>query len=314
MTIARSEDWLWDSWYCLDGDTYHAFHLTAPKSLVNPDFRHHNSRVGHSFSKDLVTWEALPDALLPAQANRFDNKAIWTGSILKHDGLWHMFYTGIDKRTGGAIQRIGHAVSTDLVRWDRVSTEPILEADSRWYSTMSSGEPDEPFRDPWVFKREDTWHMLVTARSNVGEPRTRGVIGHATSTDMLKWTVQPPLSAPGHDFGQQEVYQYAEVDGVPILLFCCGWRELSAERQKQMGKLDATYSLAITADFKDVDFSKAKPFLHNPVYAGRLIQGTDGRWNLIGFENIVDGEFVGRLSDPIPVTATASDGLILRTN
>ena len=108
--------------------------------------------------------------------------------------------------------------------------------------------------------------------------------------------------------------QYAEVDGVPILLFCCGWRELSRERQQQMGQLDATYSLAINADFSDVDFAKAKPFLHNPVYAGRLIQCKDGLWNLIGFENIVDGAFVGRLSDPIPVTANTTDGLVLRPN
>ena len=154
--------------------------------------------------------------------------------------------------------------------------------------------------------------MLVTARSNSGDPKTRGVIGHATSADMKTWAVQPPLSKPGLDFGQQEVFQYAEVDGVPILLFCSGWRELSEARQNTMGHQDATYSLVVNRDFSDVDFSKARPFLDNPVYAARLVQGKGGEWYLIGFVNEIDGEFVGELSDPIPVTANAEFGLISR--
>jgi len=138
------------------------------------------------------------------------------------------------------------------------------------------------------------------------------VVGHATSKDMLHWEVQPPLSAPGNDFGQQEVFQFEVVDGVPILLFCCGWRELSAERQSVMGEQDASYSLVINEDFTEIDFGKAKPFLDSPVYAARLVQERNGGWNLIGFENIVDGEFVGRLSDPIPVTADPGLGLVSR--
>jgi beta-fructofuranosidase len=79
-----------------------------------------------------------------------------------------------------------------------------------------------------------------------------------------------------------------------------------------MGQQDATYSLVVNEELTDIDFSKAQPFLANPVYAARLVQGIDGGWNLIGFENMVDGEFVGALSDPIPVTANEQLGLIPR--
>jgi beta-fructofuranosidase len=299
-----------------DGERHHAFYLSASRALGDPERRHRHPIVGHAVSDDLTNWTVLRDALIISESPAFDSWTTWTGSVVHgDDGRWWMYYTGTSREDGVNIQSVGAAVSNDLLVWEKVSSEALVRADPTWYEVLDpSVWHDQAWRDPWVFKREDIWHMLVTARSNVGEPRTRGVIGHATSTDMLNWTVQPPLSEPGHDFGQQEVYQYAEVDGVPILLFCCGWRELSRERQQQMGQLDATYSLAINADFSDVDFAKAKPFLHNPVYAGRLIQGKDGGWNLIGFENIVDGAFVGRLSDPIPVTANTTDGLVLRPN
>jgi beta-fructofuranosidase len=154
--------------------------------------------------------------------------------------------------------------------------------------------------------------MLVTARSNAGDPKTRGVLGYATSKDMVNWEVQPPLSEAGNDFGQLEVFQFAEVEGVSILLFCCGWRELSAARKASLGEQDASYSVVVSEDLRGVDFSNARPFLDNPVYAARLVQDRDGGWNLIGFINEVDGEFVGALSDPIPVTADPVLGLISR--
>jgi beta-fructofuranosidase len=137
-------------------------------------------------------------------------------------------------------------------------------------------------------------------------------MGHATSSNLVDWTVQPPLSKPDQGFGQLEVFQFEVVDGIPIVLFCCGWRELSAERASVFGKRDASYSVAVSADLSEIDFNKAKAFEHNLVYAARLIQGPDQKWNLMGFVNEVDGEFVGELSDPIPVTASASHGLVYR--
>jgi beta-fructofuranosidase len=40
------------------------------------------------------------------------------------------------------------------------------------------------------------------------------------------------------------------------------------------------------------------------------VQDTDGGWNLIAFLNNVNGEFVGELCDPIPVTADPVKGLV----
>lgn len=314
MAIALPDRWVWDSWYVWDGDTCHAFYLCASKGLVDPNRRHRNPNVGHAISKDLINWQVLPDALSPSESPAFDSWTTWTGSTVKgDDGRWWMYYTGTSREDGGDIQTVGVAVSDDLTHWEKLSTKPLVTADPTWYELLDKTIwHDQAWRDPWVFKSEvdNRWHMLVTARSKTGNPKTRGVMGHAVSDDMLNWTVLQPLSEPGDDFGQLEVFQYEVVDGVPIVIFCCGWRELSEARVESFGKRDATYSLVCDRNLENLDFSAARPFEHNLVYAGRLVQNPEGEWFLLGFVNEVDGKFVGEICDPIPVTATFEQGLI----
>src|SRR3990170_1137129 len=225
MALALPDKWIWDSWYARDGDTVHAFYLHASRALGDPNRRHLHPIVGHATSTDLTQWTVVQDALIISEPAAFDDGTTWTGSVIRDDdGLWWMFYTGTSLAEDRAIQRIGAATSVDLVTWTKVSTDALVEGDPRHYEALDrSIWHDEAWRDPWVFRfpGETTWHMLVTARAKDGDPATRGVMGHATSDDLRGWTVQPPLSAPGQGFGQQEVFQFEIVDGVPIVLFCC---------------------------------------------------------------------------------------------
>ena len=316
MALRLVDKWIWDSWYVFDGAKYHAFYLSASRALGDPNRRHRNPVVGHAVSTDLNNWTVVQDALAVSDSPAFDSWTTWTGSVVRgEDGKWWMFYTGTSREDGGDVQTIGAATSDDLMVWSKVSSHPLVRADNRWYDLLDKSIwHDEAWRDPWVFRFENdptTWHMLITARANHGDVATRGVLGHATSTNLIDWSVQPPLSEPGQGFGQMEVFQFEVVDGVPVLLFCCGWRELSAERLAAFGERDATYSLAVSADLSNIDFTKAQPFMHPMAYAGRIIKGSDG-WYFIGFLNIEAGEFVGELCDAVPVTATKELGLVLR--
>jgi beta-fructofuranosidase len=316
LSLKLADRWIWDSWYVQDGDTYHAFYLCASRGLGDPNRRHRNPSVGHAISKDLKNWTVLPDALTPSDEPAFDSWTTWTGSVTKNDdGTWWMFYTGSSREDGGLTQRVGAATSKDLISWTKLGTDPLVEADGRWYEKLDlTAWGDEAWRDPWVFRfpGEKTWQMLVTSRAKEGEPSTRAVVGHATSENLIDWSVKPPLSQPGQGFGQYEVFQFEHVDGVPILLFCCGWRELGKESLERFGKIDATYSLVVNEDLSQLDFTKALPFTQNLVYAGRLIFGPDQKWYLMGFINEIDGKFVGELSDPIPVTADPVLGIVPR--
>lgn len=311
MALALPDKWVWDAWYAFDGVNHHAFFLHASRALHDPDRRHRHVTVGHAISTDLTNWTRVEDALAVSESPAFDSWTTWTGSVIRNDdGKWWMFYTGTSREDGGDTQTIGAATSDDLFYWTKVSNDAMVKADPRWYELLDKNLwHDQAWRDPWVFRfpGESTWHMLITARANHGNVRERGVLGHATS-ENLSTCVQPPLSEPGQGFGQLEVFQFEIVDGVPILLFCCGWRELGEQRLKEIGRVDYSYSLSVDGNLEDVDFSRALPF-PTPVYAARLVRSENG-WFLLGFRNIEGGHFVGELCDPIPVTAKAGIGLV----
>ena len=151
MTLRLPGHWLWDFWFARDGEDVHVFYLQAPRALGDPDLRHRSATIGHAVSRDLRRWQVLPDALGPGSPGAFDDLATWTGSILRHAGRWHLFYTGIARAEDGAVQRIGRAVSDDLSGWEKQGL--VLEADTRWY------EPGT-WRDPWVERDGDRFQML----------------------------------------------------------------------------------------------------------------------------------------------------------
>jgi beta-fructofuranosidase len=223
-----------------------------------------------------------------------------------------MFYTGTSREDAGQRQTVCAATSDDLITWTKVEKLPVVAADPRWFKTLQGGFKNEPFRDPWVFKMagETGWTMLTTAElKGSSDPRQAAAMAISKSDDLLNWVVQQPTSSPDQGFGETEVFQYEVVDGVPIILFCCGPIWLSEER-KAAGEVGGVYSIPVREDLEDINFEDATLFPDTTLYASRLVQDRDGGWNLIAFINHVDGKFVGELCDPIAVTADPILGLV----
>lgn len=315
MTLRLPDRWIWDSWYVWEGEVCHAFYLCASRGLGDPERRHRHTNVGHAISRDLINWEVLPDALSPSDGDEFDSWTTWTGSTVKgDDGVWRMFYTGTRRSDGGLIQKVGVALSNDLVRWSK-DKDFVLTADGTWYEKFGdSNWVDEAWRDPWVYKSEidQKWHMLITARAKHGAVAERGVLGQAVSEDLKNWTILQPLSDPEQGFGQLEVFQYVVVDNVPLLVFCCGAGELGEPIRELYGDITATFSLPVNPSLNRLNFLDSKPFTRREIYAGRVVQKPSGQSFLLGFINEIDGHFVGEICDPIAVTATPDEGLIPR--
>lgn len=297
--INDPDRWIWDSWYVREGDLHHAFFLAAPRSLGDPELRHVNAVVGHAVSHDLRSWTHVPDALAPSEPGRFDSQAIWTGSIVQDGGRWWMFYTGIAGliADGPVRQRIGLAVSDDLVSWTRVSAEPLVQADARWYSTMEN-EGVEDFRDPWVFRHTDgLWHMLISATDRNGN----GCVGHAVSEDLLSWMVEEPLSqTPGFD--QLEVLQVVRIDGSNVLLFSCQDRDIHLDTVERR---TGVYTARADTPLGPFYLERAEPVGLEGIYAGRAIESDAGPV-LLGFRNATAARpFEGVIGDPVPLHLTS---------
>ena len=326
-----ADTWTWDFWIADAGDLYHIFFLRASKNcdcndrhdmVRNPDERHFEAVIGHATSTDLVNWDLLPNVFKPSEDESFDDKATWTGSVVKGpDQMWYMFYTGISKKEDGLIQRIGLATSNDLYNWEKRHDFHILSADGRWYEKLGESTwPNETWRDPWVFEDPsgDGWHMLVTARARDGaSDDDRGVIGHARSPDLLHWEIQPPLSKPGSGFGDLEVPQVKVVNGKPVLLFSCITREFSLARKMasspevRCGGVWAVPSDSILGPF---DIPNAQLITDDKLYAGRLVQDRQGQWLFLAFVNgDGNGQFIGRLNDPVPFLWNSDDTVRLRS-
>jgi beta-fructofuranosidase len=303
VSLRLADHWVWDSWLVDDGVDYHLFFLRASRALRDPFRRHRRASIGHATSTDLRNWRLLPDALVHADSPAWDDLATWTGSVISGpDGVWRMFYTGLSHADHGSVQRIGVAHSDDLVTW-RQPDGPVLEADSRWYEPLDLDSWSEVvWRDPYVFADPDGdgWHMLITARITDGNPMGRGVIGHARSTDLESWEVQPPLSEPA-GFGHLEVPQVCIVDDQPVLVFSC--LSLHQDPARLDGPPDGgVYVVPGKTLLGPWELTDAVSVDHPSLYAGRLVRDRSGRWVLLGFRDIEDGEFMGEIADPVPVT------------
>jgi beta-fructofuranosidase len=289
---------VWDHWIADTGEEYHLYFLQAPRSLGDQAERHFHATVGHAVSADLREWRLLPDVLGPGPPGSWEDMAIWTGSVVEHEGTWHGLYTGATRTADGVVQRIGLATSTDLMTWAKHPDNPLIELDPRWYELYRF----DAWRDPWVLPDPggDGFHALITARANEGPAGARGVIGHAWSPDLLDWEVLPPLSEPG-EFGHLEVPQVEVVAGVPVLLFSvAGDRFGAARRARLPAERTGTFLAVGESLLGPWDIAGARAVPVPDLFAARLIRDRAGEWQLLGFyDGSERDEFVGEISDPI---------------
>lgn len=300
--FALDNAWVWDFWVADDGEKYHLFFLHAPKSLGNPDARHYNATIGHAVSTDLVTWERRPDALSKGRPGDADELATWTGSTVRgDDGLWYLFYTSTSLTPAGNVQTISVATSPDLETFTKLPG-PLLRAAKPHYEQLTDATwHDEAFRDPWILRDPDGngWHMLITARTPVGPALDRGVVGHATSSDLRTWSLQPPLSAVGQGFGQLEVMEPVQLGGRWFLVFNCLAGDMPEARRPDT--TGGTWIADADGPLGPYDIAGAQLLTDDRFYVTRPIheRGT-GRTVLMAFRNKdAGGSFVGELTDPV---------------
>ncbi len=322
MTLHLADKWVWDFWLAQDGLDYHIFYLQAPRSLGDPDLRHWNVSIGHAVSQDLRDWRVLPDALHPSpdSGDAFDSYTTWTGSVIRHQGVWYLFYTGGKKSEEGLVQRIGLATSMDLIHWEKHPENPLIVADPRWYELLDLDVwHDQAWRDPWVFRHtgRGDFHAFFTARANDGPPDGRGVIAHARSEDLIRWEILPPVTEPGA-FGHMEVPQLAHIQGSYYLLFSVQGSIHSSCWRRKTGQKPLTGVHYMRAEKPLGPFRRVsdEPLVGDEIgslYAGKLVQDLEGEWvMLITHMHAPDGAFVGELSDPMRVAVSETGSLSVR--
>ena len=129
-------------------------------------------------SSDGVNWRLDPQTpvALP-DGTRFVN--VETPSVVKFQGRYHMFFSGVYPPGGPAIMAIGHAVSQDGVRWT-VSRDPVISQTGKatdWNGVLV-GEPGAIVRGNEIY----VYFSAVGARPS-GRPPQYQTIGLAKTQD-----------------------------------------------------------------------------------------------------------------------------------
>ena len=133
---------------------YHLFYQYNPYGPLWGDIHW-----GHASSKDLIHWTDLPIALAPTPAGP-DETGCFSGCAVNNNGQPVIIYTGT-RGDRNEIQTQSVAIgSDDLLSWQKYANNPVISQ-----VPVESGQTRD-FRDPFVWKEEDAWYMVLGSRIN----------------------------------------------------------------------------------------------------------------------------------------------------
>lgn len=152
---------------------------------------------GQVVTRDFFNYQDWGIAL-PRSPEGHHDRCIFTGSAIERQGVYHIFYTGVDfekyktsSTTKEPPQRIMHATSADGRKWVK---------DPAFFMTppQEKGYEFHHWRDPLVFWNDEAgeYWMLITARRAMGTEKSRGLIALAASKDLKDWQVREPFYRP----------------------------------------------------------------------------------------------------------------------
>ncbi len=181
---------------------FHLFHLVLP----NHDY------IAHAVSRDGFLWRRVKNPLFIGEPGEWDDDMLWTMHVSPDpDGVsrFRMFYTGICRKEGGRIQRIGLARSDDLYQWEKTAAPsyPLSIAGPHYEESEDQGRHWVSCRDPFFYYEGDDRLLLVNARVASGPVIRRGCIGLAREVRPDHFVWEKPLFYPG-------MYDDIEVPGL----------------------------------------------------------------------------------------------------
>ncbi|SDW60256.1 beta-fructofuranosidase [Kandleria vitulina] len=270
---------------------------------------------GHFISDDLIKWEEAPVALVPDQ--EYERQCgCCSGTAIERDGKLYLMYTAAQMD----LQRQCIAYSEDGIHFSKLDN-PLIDARNLNTSDISPKD----FRDPKVFKKDDTYYCIAGTRmmseedyqnyidfvSNQNENKEITIDDVAStnfyahgygnlvllkSDDFNNWEYVGPLLTKQENIqeafyrlnGVYECPDYFEVDGQELLL-------ASPQNLLQIGyrfqNLHSCVYIPGHLDFTTGDFHPE--YIEEidsgfDFYAPQCMKMTDGRYVMIAWKEMWD--------------------------
>ena len=188
-----------------DGTTYHMWYGGSS----NPNW--YSFDAGYASSQDGIHWTKYDDpsttnppydqsdpVLKRGNSGEWDDATLAGVSCIFDGGTFHMWYGGCDG-PNWINARIGYAISTDGIHWQKNSGNPVFDGGGAWGASSVYG--------PFVIA-DTSGYKLWYQGAIIGK------IGYATSPDGISWN---PLGTPVFETGATGTWDNAYISGCCIL-------------------------------------------------------------------------------------------------
>lgn len=236
-----------DTWYLNVGGSVHGFHL---KMHDGDDWN-----VGHICTDDLLHFHKLTDILNPLPEEEYPDDCLgkYTGCAIEKDGVYYLYYTMRDRVCS---EKIGLAISTDLIHFQEYENNPVLTPNPELFVVHPKGRKTD-CRDMLVVydKERKKYFGYFAAMANISNRSEIGVIGVAESSDLLCWDNQKIVYIP--DFqGTIEVPNVFFMNGKWYMTLMTGTR-YGAKGAVDDPNLNS-YIIWVSSDTPDGNFKREK--------------------------------------------------------
>ena len=174
-----------------DNNTYHIFYLKAYQD--NCGWMRFHSSWGHIETNDFKNFQIRKDAISPGKNGDDDEGGCFTGSVIKNDNNYYLYYATFCPGSKTGREKINLAISSDGENFEKYKNNPLLTVDGKIYGG------GEDFRDPFVFYNEEEkcfWMLFTSGVIHAPCITRRGVIGLAKSKNLVDWEFSEPIYTP----------------------------------------------------------------------------------------------------------------------
>ena len=269
------------------------FHVSAPAGWINDPngfsvykgkvhlfYQYHPYSIcwgpmhwGHSVTDDMIKWKTEPVALAPDQ--EYDKRGCFSGSAVEKDGKHVLIYTGVSnvQMENGSIQeRQNQCIAYgDGEIYVKSPQNPVITGDM-----LPADCSKIDFRDPKVWKHEDTYYMVCGASRN---HKAQALLYR--SKDMFHWEFFNVLAESRGEWGYMwECPDFYPLGDKYVLMF------------SPMGVGDRTV-VYLVGDF-DYQTGKFDYHVNGEIdwgfdyYAPQSFEAPDGRRIIVGWANAWD--------------------------
>lgn len=278
-------------------DTKPDFHVTAPVGWINDPngfsafqgeyhlfFQYHPYDVhwgpmhwGHVKSNDFIKWEQLPCALAPD--NIYDGQGCFSGSAIEDNGKHILMYTSVkvdEAPDGTRRERQTQSIAIgDGIQYTKLTANPVITADM-----LPEGSSLVDFRDPKIWKDQDTYYVVVGSRNEDGS----GQIALFSSKNVVEWQFEKILAYCHNTYGKMwECPDFFPLNQQYVLIVSP--QQIKA---KNLELHNGNNSVYFIGDFnkENLEYTMDKAYQIDfgmDFYAPQTMQTPDGRRIMIGW-------------------------------